>query len=386
MNPRLRHLASALLVALTLGALIVPAVGAEPSGAAEPFPPRVRRELTKALDSSFGTTVSPGAIVGVWVGDRAWTATRGSTRRGAKAAPTLADHTRIGSLTKTFTGTLILELADEGKLALSDTIDKWLPWVPNANQITVHELGNMSSGINTYTADQSFLDRYFSTPMAPWKPIEVIRDGVSLPSTFAPGKGFFYSNTNFMLLGAIAERVTGESVGRLFREHIFEPLGMTHTSYPGTIFLASPFWHGYTKQDATGEGTTIRDATHWNPTGFGAAGQIVSTVGDMKLFAEGIGTGALLTKAGRRTQVEANPYAVKGTRAYAFGVGTDNGWLTHAGTVPGYNTDFAYLPKLHASIVVLTNTDTAAEPGGGGPAPAITSALSEVIAPGDVVH
>jgi D-alanyl-D-alanine carboxypeptidase len=386
MNPRLRHLASALLVALSLGALIVPSAGAKPGDAAKRFSPQVRRQLARALDTSFGKTVSPGAIVGVWIGDRSWTATRGSARRGAEVVPTLADHTRIGSLTKTFTGTLILELADEGKLALTDTIDKWFPWVPNASQITVHELGNMSSGINTYTADQSFLDRYFSTPTAPWKPIEVIRDGVSLPPTFAPGKGFFYSNTNFMLLGAIAERVTGESIGRLFRERIFAPLGMTHTSYPYSTFLASPLWHGYTTQSATGGGTTVRDATNWNPTGFGAAGQIVSTLGDMKLFAAGIGTGALLSSAGQKAQVEPNPYAVKGGRAYAFGVGADNGWLTHAGTVPGYNTDFAYLPKLHAAIVVLTNTDMEPEPGAGGPAPAITSALSEVIAPGDVVH
>ena len=215
---------------------------------------------------------------------------------------------------------------------------------------------------------------------------EACGDGVSLPPKFDPGKGFFYSNTNFMLLGAIAEKVTGESIGRLFRERIFAPLGMTHTFYPYSTVLAQPHWHGYTTQSATGNGTTVRDATNWNPTGFGAAGQIVSTLGDLRLFAEGLGTGALLSAAGRKAQVEPNPYAVKGGRAYAFGVGTDNGWLTHAGTVPGYNTDFAYLPKLHASIVVLTNTDMEAEPGAGGPAPAITSALSAVIAPGDDVH
>jgi D-alanyl-D-alanine carboxypeptidase len=377
MHRRDRSLPIVLLVTALACLAIVPA-----AGAASSFPAPRQAELRKALDSSWGATLSPGAIVSVSVGDRTWTATRGTTRKGARTRPTLAEHTRIGSLTKTFVGTLVLQLVDDHKLKLDDTIDRWVPWVPGAAQITVRDLGDMGSGLNTYTADQEFLDRYFAAPTAHWAPITVIKDGVSLPPKFAPGQGFFYSNTNFILLGKIAEQVTGEPIGRLLRERIFVPLGMSQTTYPYTTALSAPYWHGYTNQDPTGTGTAVRDATHWNPTPFGAAGQIVSTVGDMSIWAKAVGSGALLSKASYRAHLTPNPFAVKGDRSYDFGIGEDNGWITHAGTVPGYNSDFGYLPKRKATIVVLTNTDIEAKPGQG-PAPAIVSALCAVVAPGE---
>jgi D-alanyl-D-alanine carboxypeptidase len=376
----------ALVVTLLIAALFAGSAGAAnpaPAKAETPFPAGVQKRLGAALSSSWSKTVAPGAIVAVTVGDRTWTAVRGSTRRGSKVKPRLADHTRIGSLTKTFTATLILQLADEGRLKLTDTIDRWFPWVPNASQITVRELGDMGSGLNTYTANQSYLDAFFANPRAAWTPIEAIKLGVSLPPKFAPGQGFFYSNTNFLLLGKIAEKVTGKPIGHLLRERIFDPLGMTHTSYPYSTALPTPYLSGYTNQDADGTGDGVFDATHWNPTSFGAAGQIVSDLGDMQIWAKAIGTGSLLTKAGHRAQLTPNPRSVKGVRSYDFGVGEDNGWITHSGTVPGYNTDFGYLKKLGASIVVLTNTDIQAEPGSS-PAVSIMSALSAVIAPDDV--
>ena len=381
-----KKLSLALVATLLIGALLAAAAQAEtPVGATreQPFPASVQKRLDEALTSAWSKTVAPGAIVGVTVGDRTWTVVRGSTRRGAMVRPRLGDHTRIGSLTKTFVATLILQLVDDGKLKLTDSIDKWVPWVPDASRITVRDLGDMGSGINTYTADQGFLDAYFANPRAAWRPIEVIKDGVSLPPKFAPGEGFFYSNTNFLLLAKIAEDVTGKPIGRLLRERIFDPLGMTHTSYPYTTALPTPFWSGYTNQDASGTGDKVFDATHWNPTPFDAAGQIVSNLADMQIWAKAVGTGSLLTKAGHRAQLTANPFAVKGPKKYEFGVGEDNGWITHAGTVPGYNSDFGYLPKLGASIVVLTNTDIEAEPGNH-PAVSVMSALSAVIAPEDV--
>jgi len=383
-----KKLLPVLVASLLIGALFAgPAGAARRVSAAAPadqaFPAGVQKRLGAALSSSWGKTVAPGAIVGVTVGDRTWTAVRGSTRRGTRVRPRLDDHTRIGSLTKTFVATLILQLADEGRLKLTDTLDRWMPWVPNASQITVRDLGDMGSGINTYTADQSFLDTYFADPRAAWTPIEVIKDGVSLPPKFAPGQGFFYSNTNFLLLAKIAEKVTGRPIGQLLRERIFDPLGMTHTSYPYTTALPAPFWSGYTNQDASGTGDKVFDATHWNPTSTGAAGQIVSNLADMQIWAKAIGTGSLLTKAGHRAQLTANPFAVKGPKKYEFGVGEDNGWITHAGTVPGYNSDFGYLPKLDASIVVLTNTDIEAQPRSQ-PSVSIMSALSAVIAPDDI--
>ena len=304
-----RTTAAVVLALVALGGLIAPAVAGAAKGPAEkPFSPALQKKLGKALDSAWGKTIAPGAIVGVWVDGKGWTATRGTTRKGAKVAPTVADHTRIGSITKTFTGTVIMQLVAEGKLKLSDTIDRWFPWVPNASQITVRELGDMSSGINTYTQDPAFLKRYFGAPRATWKPLELIEDGVSLAPKFPAGQGFFYSNTNFLMLGQIAEKLTGKPIARLMRERIFEPLGMSQTTYPYTTALPKPYWNGYTNQNFVG--TKIHDATHWSPTAFSAAGQIVSTLGDLKVYAKAIGTGSLIGKA-----------AQQGTPAAESGVG-----------------------------------------------------------------
>ena len=126
---------------------------------------------------------------------------------------------------------------------------------------------------------------------------------------------------------------------------------MTHTSYPYTTALPAPFWNGYTDQDASGTGTRILDVTHWSPTSFGAAGQIVSNLADMRIWAQAVGAGALLSKAAFRAHLTPNP-----SRSKAGGIRVrhrrGHGWITHAGTVPGFNSDFGYLPKLGASIVV----------------------------------
>lgn len=380
-NRRIVRTTVAVAIALVaLGGLLVP--GAAGAGTAEqPFSQVLQKKLGKALDSAWGETVAPGAIVGVWVDDHGWTATRGTTHMGARIAPTVADHTRIGSITKTFTGTVIMQLVAEGRLELGDTIDRWFPWVPNAGRITVRELGEMSSGINTYTANPTTLERYFGAPRTIWKPIELIRSGVSQAPKFPAGEGFFYSNTNFLMLGQIAEKLTGKPIARLMRERIFEPLGMTETSYPYTAKLPKPFWNGYTNQSFAG--TKIRNATHWSPTFFSSAGQIVSTLGDLKIYAKAVGNGSLIGKAAQRERLRPNPASVAAGREYDFAIGRDHGWITHSGEVPGYNTQFGYLPRLKATVVVLTNTDME-NPNGAAPAPTLLSALAKAIAPRNV--
>jgi D-alanyl-D-alanine carboxypeptidase len=109
-------------------------------------------------------------IAGVWVGHRGWTAVDGSTRRAPGPLPIRADHTRVGSVTKTMLGTLILELVDRHNLSLNETIQRWFPKVPDASKITIQQLGDMSSGIATYTGNAKLTDRYFADPTALWNP------------------------------------------------------------------------------------------------------------------------------------------------------------------------------------------------------------------------
>jgi len=371
---RRTHAALATLLVLVLLASFAAPAGAAPLGKSN------EAKLESALSKAFAKTKAPGAIAGVWIGGKGWTAVRGSTMEGKQVTPTVTDHTRIGSVTKTFTGTVILQLVDEGKLKLDQSIAKWFPTAPEASKITIRELGNMSSGINTYTADEAITARYLEHPSTAWKADELIAAGLALPRKFAPGAGFFYSDTNTLMLGKIAETVTGKSIGTLLRERIFKPLALKQTSFPATTALADPFWNGYTTQDA--EGNAVRDSTHWSPTFAGAAGQVISTLPDLHRWAIALGTGSLISKGAQQQRLKPNPASVAAGRPYLFCLGRDHGWLTHTGDIPGYNTTVAYLPKMKATIVVLANTDIEAEEAL--PTPKLFTALAEVISPGNV--
>jgi len=375
-----RRLVSLLAIAASMAALASSASAASLTSA-------TKESLGHALRSSFEKTRAPGVIAGVWVGNKSWTGNVWTTKFGKGAKPSNSDHTRIGSVTKTFTGTVILQLVEEGKLRLDESIAKWFPEAPEAAHITIRELGDMSSGIDTYTADETITDKYFADPTRSWKPSELIAGGLSQPLKFAPGTGFFYSDTNTLMLGQIAEAVTGKSIGALLRERIFAPLKLKGTSFPTTSKLPSPFWNGYTDQSVNGNGP-LRNSTNWSPTFAWAAGAIVSTLPDLHRWAVAMGTGSLLSPAMQKQRLKPNPHSVAGGRAYLFCLGSDHGWLTHTGDIPGYNSTVAYLPKAKATIVVLTDTDAEANDPAAGepalPAPFIFSALAKVLTPGNV--
>jgi D-alanyl-D-alanine carboxypeptidase len=371
---RRSHAALASLLVLVLLASFAASATAAPLGKS------TEAKLDKALTKAFAKTKAPGVTAGIWIGGKGWTAVRGSTMKGKQVTPTLAEHTRIGSVTKTFTGTVILQLVDEGKLKLDESIEKWFPTAPEANKITIRELGDMSSGINSYTADEAIVTRYFTKPQTIWNPDELIDGGLALERKFAPGKGFFYSDTNTLMLGQIAEAVTGESIATLLRKRIFGPLNLKGTSFPSTTKIPTPFWNGYTDQNV--EGTKVRDSTHWSPTFAGAAGQVISTLPDLHRWAIALGTGSLISKGAQQQRLKPNPYSVGEGREYLFCLGDDHGWLLHTGDIPGYNTTIGYLPKKKAVIVVMANTDIEAE--NSLPTPAVTTALAEVITPGNV--
>jgi D-alanyl-D-alanine carboxypeptidase len=340
---------------------------------------KTKARLTQALDRAFLASGSPGLVVGVEIGTQRWTARRGVVDTTTKQPVSPLEHTRIGSLTKTITGTVVLQLVDAGKLRLDDTIERWFPDLPDARSITIRMLGDMSSGIASYTKDDATVQRYYSDPAHVWTPAELVAIGTGLPRLFPPGQGFQYSNTNFVMLGLIVEQVTGKAFTEVLRTKIFRPLGMRGSSYPLGTELPRPHWQGYTSQ---GAGTGPVDATGWSPTFASSAGEAVSTLNDMLTWAKALGTGSLLEAKTQRARLVGNPASKAGNREYAFAVGKDNGWLTHDGDIPGFNTSLAYFPKGKISIIVLTNSDD--EANGSLPAPAIFNALAEAVAPNNV--
>jgi D-alanyl-D-alanine carboxypeptidase len=378
-----RTVVALLTALLVLGAALLPGAASAATPHAKRAPglgldAQLKSRLASTMRSSWATTWAPGVIAGVWIGNRGWTSVLGSTRRAAGPRPLLADHTRIGSVTKTMVGTLILELVDQHKLALDETIQRWFPKLRDARNITIRDLGDMSSGIASYTTDSKITDRYFTNPQTIWNPDQLIAGGAGLPRLFAPGKGFNYSDTNFVMLGQIAERVTGKPLDQLLRSMVFKPLGMHQTSYPTGNRLPSPSWRGSTIQGS--EAGNVLDATGWSPTFAAGAGQAISTLGDLRRWGQALGTGELLTPATQQARLVPNPASEAGGRAYLFALGSDHGWLGHEGSIPGYNTDVQYLPARRATIIVLANSDIS-NAQGHSPVSTIFSALARVVDP-----
>lgn len=344
------------------------------------FSPERVAALEATLDQAFGQLSAPGVIAGVWRGQAAWTSLRGTTTRDGNLPVSYDLFTRVGSITKTMVGTLTLQLVDEGLLGIDDTVERWFPDLPLADQITVRMLGMMSSGIASYTLIDEFTDAYFAHPQQPWEPEQLLEIGFSSPRVFEPGQGFQYCNTSLVMLGRIVEILRGKSLGQALETHLFRPLGMTGSSYPLGLDLPTPYWHGYTLQ-GTEEGTTTPvDATHWSPTFGAGAGQAISNFHDLRLWARALGTGFSLKPETQRLRMVPNTFSARGGRAYCFAVGVENGWIAHAGSLPGYNTQVAYLPDLDTTIVVMTNSDIE-DDDGQVPAVAIFRALASIVAP-----
>jgi D-alanyl-D-alanine carboxypeptidase len=206
---------------------------------------------------------------------------------------------RLGSLTKTFTATVILQLVDQGKLGLDDPVSTYQPEVPNGKNITIRPLLILSSGLFSYSEDQGFAQALLADPYKVWQPAELLALAFKHPPYFAPGKGWHYDNTNYILLGLIIEQLTHLPAEQAFQRSIFGPLGLHQTSLPPRSSSAIPDPHaqGYMYGTAfTGQGPTL-NVTDWNPSAEWTAGAMISTLHDLQIWAKALATGRLLSAA-----------------------------------------------------------------------------------------
>ncbi|MFD0599969.1 serine hydrolase domain-containing protein [Catellatospora coxensis] len=190
----------------------------------------------------------PGAVVMITSpakGD--WTKAYGTRTVQGGGPVTLDDHFRIGSNTKTMTGTVLLQLVQEGKIALDDPVSKYQPAVPNGDNITITQLLDMRSGLYNYSEDEQFNAQLDNDPTRVWKPDELLAIAYAKPPYFAPGTAFHYSNTNLILAGLIIEQLTGHTLQEEFQQRIFGPLNLGQTSLPPNTDsgLPAPHPQGY---------------------------------------------------------------------------------------------------------------------------------------------
>jgi D-alanyl-D-alanine carboxypeptidase len=309
--------------------------------------------LTKTIRATIKEASIPGAIVGVWQPKKApYIRAFGVRNTATKARMRTNFYSRIGSETKTFAVTALLQLVAQGKASLDDPIGKYVPNIVNGDTATLRDLADMTSGIPSYTQTEAFYRDLTTDPFRNYTRPQLLGYVANDPALYAPGEGFNYSNTNTVLIGIVVEQVSGQTLPDYIEPHILKPLKMNHTSFPTNAAFPTPHAQGYTEQTADGK---VADATNWNPSWGWSAGAMISTVGDMRIWAEHLVTGEGLLPAG--LQAERLASVKNGAGAYGIGMFSTGGWIGHNGSLPGYQTVVVYRPAAKTTVVALMNTD-----------------------------
>lgn len=219
-----------------------------------------------------------------------------------------SDHFRAGSLTKTVIAALTLRLAAQGRLGLDDPVEDHLPGVVRGHgndgrNITIRQLLNHTSGLFDYTEDPALARQLSAAADRTRTPASLVRTALTHRPYFAPGAEWRYSNTNYVLLGMVVQRVTGHSYAAEARREVLDPLRLHGTSFPGTrTALPAPHGRAYTRdggaRDSETRGNSARrDVTDLNPSFSGAAGELVSTLDDLSRLLSGLLRGTVVPRA-----------------------------------------------------------------------------------------
>ncbi|MFJ5075902.1 serine hydrolase domain-containing protein [Streptomyces sp. NPDC088553] len=299
-------LAAVLVAGLTATALATPALAASAPTASAPADDHAatRAALQAAVDAGV-----PGVVAQARDGRANWTGTAGE-RRGN-------DRFRVGSITKTFVATVLLQLQAEGRLDLDDPVEKWLPGVVRGNghdgrKITVRQLLNHTSGVYSVTSDPGFQEKIFGPGFLEhrydrWTPRQLVDIAMTHAPDFAPGTDWNYSNTNYVLAGMVIEKVTGRPYGKAVENRIIKPLKLRATSVPGTdVRMPKPSSPAWSTLSADPD-AQVHDVSELSPTIASAAGEMISDSNDLQTFYRALLKGRLLPKAEMREMTTTVP-------------------------------------------------------------------------------
>ncbi|MFJ1868141.1 serine hydrolase domain-containing protein [Streptomyces sp. NPDC088097] len=351
--------------------------------AADQFPqltPAVKARLDAAVRKVMQQAKVPGVMVSLSAPGKGEYVKAFGVADTATKRPMATDlYMRIGSETKTFTVTALLQLVDEGKAALDDPIGKYVSGVPNGQKISLRELAGMRSGLFNYSADEAFFKALTGDPHRQFTPRELLAYSFGHPVNFAPGAKFEYCNTNLILLGLVVEKQSGQPLASYINEKVSKPAGLKHTLFPIAAEFPGPHAHGYTNQTASGK---IEDATDWNPSWGWAAGSMISDLPDLRSWAKTLATGTLLTPATQAQRLKVSPAGPLPDTGYGLGIFNVDGWIGHNGSLPGYQSLTIYLPQSRATLVVMLNTDVTS--GGSAPSTLFGEAITRIVTPDHV--
>ncbi|HKV19738.1 MAG TPA: serine hydrolase domain-containing protein [Mycobacterium sp.] len=324
----------------------------------------------------------PGAVVLIRTPQGSYTAAVGTTERGQKTPPAANTHFRIASNTKTMTAALVVLLAQDGKLKFTDPVSDYVPDVPNGAQITVADLLKMRSGLYNYTSAPELAAQLDADPAKAWTPQQVLAIAFAHPPNDPPNHTYEYDNTNYALLGMIAEKVDGRPLSEQMRERLFAPLRLGQTSLPAIddTAIPAPYSHGYMyggseyamvdkryPADITeaGRDGTLQpvDYTNQNPSYAHAAGGAISTAADLEAWMRALVSGKVFNAEFHKQWLDSlqaeDPDNPDGQQ-YGYGISYQRFSPTaamyyHGGEMPGFNSFMGYDADNNVSLVIWTN-------------------------------
>jgi D-alanyl-D-alanine carboxypeptidase len=364
-----------------LGILV--AVACSVSGTAEattnlePFDPVA---LQGVLEATAEELLLPGAMVLLRTPQGNLAFGYGATELGGTTPPRADTHFRAASNTKTMTAAVIVLLVQEGKLRFDDPVSKYVEGVPNGDNITISQLLKMRSGLYNYTSAPELRESLDHDPTRVWTPQELLAIAFKRPTIFAPGNEYDYCNTNYALLGLIAEKLEGAPLAKIFQDRLFGPLGMKHTLLPANTSstIPEPYSHGYlygsssyalvdapypADLQAAAKAGTLKpnDDTGQNPSYAFAAGGVISTADDLAVWMHALVGGKLFDAKYQRQWLDSlapqDPSKPLGQK-YGYGISQitfgPNSMYFHGGE-PGYNSFMGYDPVNDVTLVIWTN-------------------------------
>src|SRR5437764_11499215 len=371
---------ASLLVAVAL--LIAACSRPGPTVGSSALKPIDKAALQTMVDTTIKELLIPGAVVLLRTPQGEFTAASGTTQLNINNPPRSDTHFRIASNTKTMTAAAVMQLAQESKLGLNDPISKYVPGVPNGDNITIAQLLEMRSGLYNYTNDPIISKTIDTDPAKVWTPAELLAIAFAHPANFPPGKEYEYNNTNYALLGLVAEKVEGNPLAQVMHDRLFGPQNMQDTELPSSTVntIPEPYSHGYLYgsssvalvgeppyspevQASARAGTLLpKDYTNVNHSNAAAAGGVISTADDLATWIKALVAGRVLGPAYQRRWLDSlkpeDPSKPEGQK-YGYGIAQvswgPNTIYFHGGETPGYNSKISHDPANDMTLIVWTN-------------------------------
>ena len=260
---------------------------------------------------------------------------------------------RIGSCTKTMTVTVLLQLVDEGKIALEDKLSKYFPAYPKSDSITIAMLCDMTSGIADFVSNPQFFPMLDNNPAKVWPPQELAELGVSQNFTFSPGKGWNYSSTNTIILGQVIELVTDNTLEVEMNTRIFEPLNLDNTGFL-TFGLTFPGTHG--RGYYSGTYMENQDMTeHYDVSWGWAAGSAYSTPRELQKYVEAMVEGGFLSDSLQQKRLNELHVSDNIGDFYGLGLAKRGSFFGHIGGIHGFTSFMFHSKEKNCSVIIYFN-------------------------------